>query len=299
MKKKFSFFLAFFTLLICSLPIHSTESWFVSAETAKKKILTGKILLLDARNASDYKKSHIQFAHSLQWEDLSQTEISDKGKLLPTNEVKYKLEQIGITSNKEILVYGDPENGWGEEGRIVWTLRSLGHNKSYIVDGGYSHLISLHLPSTKDIPKFSTKGNFSPTTKPLYTVTIDEVRNDWKLKLSKIIDSREKREYLGAIPYGEKRSGHIPGAIQLHYKDLLSQNGEILKGEKLELLLKSKGITRQSKIISYCTGGIRSAWLTAVLRSNGFQAFNYPGSMWEWSNRDESEFPLVLRDSIE
>jgi thiosulfate/3-mercaptopyruvate sulfurtransferase len=296
MKTQFKIILTIVIFSIFVLPIYSEDSWFITPENAKAKILSEKILLLDSRNSSDYKKAHIQTAYSIQWEDLSQNEISDRGKLLPPNEIKTKFEKFGITSEKEVLVYGDPLNGWGEEGRIVWTLRSLGHKKSFIVDGGFDHLKSVHLNITKEIPKLPPKGNFLPSTKPLYTISIHEVRKDLKSNSSKIIDTREKREFLGAIPYGEKRSGHIPTAIHLHYKDLLNPKGEILKGENLETVLKAKGISRNSKIIAYCTGGIRSAWLTAVLRSNGFQAFNYPGSMWEWSNKDEIEFPLVLRD---
>ena len=46
-------------------------------------------------------------------------------------------------------------------------------------------------------------------------------------------------------------------------------------------------------VISYCTGGIRSGWLVALLVDLNFPTpRNYAGSMWEWSASDPSTHPL-------
>ncbi|MGF1520500.1 MAG: rhodanese-like domain-containing protein [Nodosilinea sp.] len=55
-----------------------------------------------------------------------------------------------------------------------------------------------------------------------------------------------------------------------------------------------RDISRDAAILAYCTSGVRSAWLTAVLVDMGFDAKNYPGSMWEWSAGDRDQNPLMM-----
>lgn len=108
-----------------------------------------------------------------------------------------------------------------------------------------------------------------------------------------VIDTREPREFAGATPYGEQRGGHIPGAISLHYKELLDAEGKLLPRSRILALLRDRHIPSNAVIVSYCTGGVRSGWLTSVLVDLGFQAQNYAGSMWEWSAGSANHNRLV------
>ncbi|NET37990.1 MAG: hypothetical protein F6K19_39335 [Cyanothece sp. SIO1E1] len=107
-----------------------------------------------------------------------------------------------------------------------------------------------------------------------------------------LIDARELREYTGATPYGEQRGGHIPGAIHLHYKELMDDQGELISRQAIETKLQGLGIQPNAQIVIYCTGGIRSGWLTTVLVNLGFQVKNYAGSMWEWSAAPAEHYPI-------
>ncbi|NES07095.1 MAG: hypothetical protein F6K22_32415 [Okeania sp. SIO2F4] len=107
-----------------------------------------------------------------------------------------------------------------------------------------------------------------------------------------IIDTRELREYAGKTPYGEQRGGHIPGAVHIYFKDWLDNNGMLLSRDKILEMLAKKGITRDKNFVTYCTGGVRSAWSSSVLVDLGFQVKNYSGSMWEWSASDADIYPL-------
>ncbi|NET10165.1 MAG: hypothetical protein F6K16_36795, partial [Symploca sp. SIO2B6] len=108
-----------------------------------------------------------------------------------------------------------------------------------------------------------------------------------------IIDTREPREYEGQTPYGEQRGGHVPGAVNLYFKDFLDESGYLKPQSEALTLVKQHGITPDTSIVAYCTGGIRSAWLTVVLTHYGFQIRNYPGYMWEWSAAPAHQYPLA------
>src|SRR5690606_3900892 len=101
-----------------------------------------------------------------------------------------------------------------------------------------------------------------------------------------ILDTREAREFQGQTPYGESRGGHIPGARHLYFRDLLDKDGRLLQGEALQAVLRPLGIGAGTQVISYCTAGIRSAYVTAVLRDMGIDAKNYDASMAEWAASD-------------
>ena len=90
------------------------------------------------------------------------------------------------------------------------------------------------------------------------------------------------------------RSRRQLSSRQLHYRELLDAEGRLRPESQRLALLQERGIPRDAAILAYCTGGVRSAWLTAVLVDMGFDAKNYPGSMWEWSAGDRDRYPLVL-----
>jgi thiosulfate/3-mercaptopyruvate sulfurtransferase len=42
---------------------------------------------------------------------------------------------LGVSGDVPVVVVACSVKGWGEDGRIVWTLRTLGHPAAVFVDG--------------------------------------------------------------------------------------------------------------------------------------------------------------------
>ncbi len=273
------------------------HQWIVSGEQAKILLKQGATLL-DARSLKILHWERLKDASFISWQDFSPPNPPDRGKLLSDDQVlTQKLQAIGIFSHKPVIVYIDPKTGWGEEGRIVWMLRSLGHSQAVWVDGGYAALVKAGLTLENSLkPTQPPKGDFQVKRRPDWEINRSEIKNHLNHQNLVIIDSREPREYAGETPYGEQRGGHLPGAIHLYYKDWLDENGMLLPRQVILDQLAEKGITPEKEIVSYCTGGVRSAWLTSVLVDLGFSAKNYPGSMWEWSASPPEEYPLLKLD---
>ncbi|MEL6319733.1 MAG: rhodanese-like domain-containing protein [Cyanobacteria bacterium J06626_14] len=278
-----------------STPNNLNQQWKVSSQEAMDLIDQGATLL-DARGLRRPLAQQIQGALSTQWRHFSQSESMHQGKLLDdTSILQEKIRQLGISDHTPVVVFGDPLQGWGEEGRIVWMLRVLGHRQAVWVDGGVQALIdagistSIGLSTTEaDVP-----GNFSAQLSDRWHISRDELKQRLTDGQTILIDTREEREYQGQTPYGEVRGGHIPGAIHLYFKELLASDGTLLPNDEIEALLESHGITSETPIVAYCTGGIRSAWVTAVLVDLGFSIENYAGSTWEWAASPEDDYPLV------
>ena len=266
--------------------------WIVSAEEAIALLDQGGILL-DARSGirlGDYLKKAI----SIRWQDFSQ-EPPDKGKLLNQDAaLNHRLQALGIRTDKPVVVFSHPPHGWGEDGRIVWMLRSLGHSSAVLVDGGFQALHRVGMMNTWKSASPGESGNFEVHRIEDYAIQRDELKARLGDPEIVLLDTRSAIEFLGAAPFGETRGGHPPGAISLPFKQLMTADGYVLPPQKICDRLSQMGVSPDQEIVSYCTGGIRSAWLTVVLINAGFQARNYAGSMWEWSALPDDEYPLVL-----
>lgn len=265
---------------------------FLVAEDAALFIGHPDVQFIDARPARDYRKSHIPGAAHLDW-----TELRDPAEGRMTGKLDADFEHLGVllgerglSPDKWAIVVGDPLQNWGEEGRIAWTLVHLGATRVSVVDGGWSAWTAAGLPEQRG------KLELPPTT---WAVTpVEEVlarktevvrfsgkaADDWRYV---IVDVRSSDEYRGAPDapaYGAARAGHIPGATNLPWTVLLDEHGLLRPRDQLERTLIPLGIRPDAHIITYCTGGVRSAHTWWVLDSLGYpDVRNYAGSWWEWS----------------
>ncbi|MGF1521716.1 MAG: sulfurtransferase [Leptolyngbyaceae cyanobacterium] len=275
-------------------PSSLEQRWIVSATEALELIDQGATLL-DARGQGLIKQK-LPGAIAVNWRDFSPRAAAVRGRLLEDDaQLTQRLQALGISQNIPVVVLGDPPRGWGEDGRIVWMLRTLGHQQAVLVDGGLRALVE-EAGDTHSLSDTSTAhqpGDFVVRRDPTWSIQRDAVRSQIGSDNLVIIDTREPREFAGKTPYGEQRGGHIPGAVNLYFKDLWGEDGRLLSRQEVNVKLQALGITPDTEVIVYCTGGIRSGWVAAVLVTWGFSTQNYAGSMWEWSAAPAEQYPLA------
>lgn len=274
------------------LSLAARESWFYEAQDAAALIRKGHFTLLDARPVQEFLNGHLARSAHAPWEKLAASPTGDGRLLTDTAKATRILQSWGVRQNKPVLVIGDAINGWGEDGRIAWALRSYGKNDAYIVNGGLQALQKTGLTLANQPNQ--TKGDFTARLNPQYLAQTKEIRQSLNDRSFILFDTREEREYRGETPYGENRGGHLPGAIHLHFRELTDSQGRLLPRRQVEALLAGRGIDKKTTVIPYCTGGIRSAWVTAALRHYGYRARNYAGSMWEWTALPADKYPVSI-----
>ena len=270
------------------------NQWIISSAQAQELVAQGATIL-DARSCKIFSVQSLLNATCISWQEFSQSQSPFKGKLLTDDKfLTEKLQAIGIFNHKPVIVFGNTINGWGEDGRIVWMLRTLGHQKSFLVDGGFAALAKAGFPTVKFTKNNSPpRGDFVVNRNKNWHISQNELKTNLEKDNLVIIDTREPQEYAGKTPYGEQRGGHIPGAIHIYFKYWLDNNGMLLSRDKILEMLIEKGVTKDKIIVTYCTGGVRSAWSTSVLTDLGFKVKNYSGSMWEWSASNADIYPLA------
>jgi thiosulfate/3-mercaptopyruvate sulfurtransferase len=267
-----------------------TSKWVIEAPQALELIAAGAVVL-DTRGADLKKEAPLEGAQAVVWQDFTNADQPVKGRLLDDDKVlTEKIQALGISKDTPVIAVADTVKGWGEDGRIVWTLRTLGHTKAYLVNGGIAALTAAGAPK---IAAAKVPGDFVVSRVADFEITKEELAKDIGKADLVILDTREPREYAGETPYGETRGGHVPGAKHIFYKDVVGADGKLLPEDQLKARLAELGVSADTEVVSYCTGGIRSGFVTAVLNNFGYKARNYAGSMWEWSAQPADQYPLV------
>jgi thiosulfate/3-mercaptopyruvate sulfurtransferase len=107
-----------------------------------------------------------------------------------------------------------------------------------------------------------------------------------------IIDARPPAEFSGETPgEGITRPGHIPGARNLFWQDLVeSADNPRLKDEaELRRLFREAGAEPGRTVVAYCRTGGQSAFLYTVARHLGYDVRMYDGSFIDWSR---TQYPV-------
>ncbi|NEZ64086.1 hypothetical protein D0962_15030 [Leptolyngbyaceae cyanobacterium CCMR0082] len=265
--------------------------WIISAPEAKRLIDQGATLL-DTRKLA---LTRLQGAVYVDWRQFSPQQATTRGKLLEQDALlTQQLQQMGISKDRPVVVFANPPGGWGEDGRIVWMLRTLGHAQVAMVDGGFDALVDAGVSVQQGTNNAPPSGDFVVERNVTWEIQQEQLKAELGNDNLVVIDTREAREFAGKTPYGEQRGGHVPGAINLYFKEFLGQDGKLLSQDDIHAKLLDAGITPDSQIVVYCTGGIRSGWLASVLVTLDYQVKNYAGSMWEWSASPADSYPLEM-----
>ncbi|GAC1656902.1 MAG: sulfurtransferase [Gemmatimonadaceae bacterium] len=282
-----------------------TGQWLVSAPELRARLDSASaspaVTILDARDRSAYDRGHVPGALRIAWKDYRDG-WGRTGKLSPDlAELAAKLGALGIDDARPVVVYGDAHEGWGEEGRIAWMLHYLGHPSVRVLDGGYSAWKAAGGTVT-DTGTKTKLGRFSPVPHPTTRASLEDVAaavggtavtpphspgSAVPAGLNAppvVLDVRPRDEWDGARHYWEPRTGHVPGAIRFDWHDLLDANGHLRESSTILPLLADRHVTRDRRIIVYCTGGVRSAEAFWLLRALGFtDVRNFDGSWYEWA----------------
>ena len=268
-----------------------TGEYMVNAEYVKEHL--DDIVLIDARGDEAAAKGTIKGAIPVMWQFLATCEDGVAGDenwgcILDLKRLNERLGAKGIAQDKEIVLFAAGAEGWGDDGRIAWELLAAGYENVKMVDGGFAALEAAGLETEK--------GGAKPEAVEVKVEAIDNTHNintaDLKANYDdyKVVDVRADEEWEGKTLYGEAKGGHLPKAIHIRFTDLFNEDGTLKPNAEITKMFEDAGITKEDKIVTYCTAGIRSAYMQLVLEMCGFEnTQNYDESFYRWCAVEELE----------
>ena len=261
----------------------------VEADVLQGHLDEASLLIVDLSKPETYAKGHIPGAVYLDYSDIVRMEKPVAG-LLPTEErLSAVLSGIGLTPESHVVAYDD--EGGGKAARLLWTLEAIDHSRYSLLNGG------LHVWLNEEHPLEQAPHKPQPSDYQAHykadcmaiarrQFILDHLYDE-KLAL---LDARSAEEYSGEKLYSA-RGGHIPGAINIEWTELMDPSHNLrLKGiAELRNMLEEKGISPDKTVVAYCQTHHRSAHTWFVLKYLGYRrARGYEGSWSDWGNRNDT-----------
>ena len=268
----------------------------VDAEYLLNNRTNNNIVVIDARGGM-LEEGSLMYDKAIvvDWTDISllgEFGGEELGKLLSKENYQQIFSKVGITDESEVLVYGFtmPEQGFGDEARVLYTFSYAGFDNVKFIDGGFKQVEKLgfnkkYVLTTDRIDVSDVvRSEATQNKKAIYT---DELLSKIGNTDVQIIDNRLEVEYNGRVIYGENKAGHIPGAISLPFNTLVDNNGFLKSREELEKYVADKGLDKNKLQITYCTTGVRASYVAVILEELGFKVRNYEPSFARYANVGE------------
>ncbi|EMB3267287.1 3-mercaptopyruvate sulfurtransferase [Klebsiella michiganensis] len=273
-----------------------STSFFVAADWLAEHIDDPEIQIIDARMAppgqeerdlnAEYQAGHIPGAVFFDIEALSD-HTSPLPHMMPRAEAfAVAMRELGVSSDKHLVVYD--EGNLFSAPRAWWMLRTFGVEKVSIVAGGLEGWRRDGLPLEQGLPELP-EGDFDGRVDPLAIKRLTDVPLVSHEGSAQIVDARPAGRFNGQVaePRPGLRSGHIPGALNVPWTELVI-NGELKTTDELNEIFARQGVDFERPIIASCGSGVTAAVVVLALTTLGVNGVSlYDGSWSEWGARTD------------
>lgn len=232
---------------------------------------------------AEYLEEHVPGALYFDIDDLSD-EASDLPHMLPSP-IKFssRMRKMGIGDGKRIIAYDSA--GLFSAARAWWMFRIFGHEDVAILDGGFPKWLAEERPTEDGPPAPRQERHFSARQQSTMVRDKDDILSAINNGSAQIADARSASRFTGVEkePRAGLRSGHMPGACNVHYASLLKQDGTFKAATEIKQSFLDAGIDLDRPVITSCGSGVTAAILSLGLSLIGHDDNAlYDGSWTEW-----------------
>lgn len=193
------------------------------------------------------------------------------------------LRRLGISNDSFVVVYDDC--GGAMAARLWWMLRWLGHDQVAVLDGGIQAWSALGGALEHGEWAGNPVGNFVATSiQEGWIVETDELATLLKQGEVSLLDARAKPRFDGHVEPIDPVAGHVPGAVNLPFSDLLAADGTFLEPTALaKRFADALRAAPANEAITMCGSGVTACHLLLGLEAAGLGPGRlYVGSWSEW-----------------
>lgn len=273
------------------------KTWLIETDELERELEAPDLVIIDAtwympnedKDArKEYLAEHIPGAIFFDIDEISDTG-SNLPHMLPSPEkFSSRMRKMGIGDGQRIVVYD--RHGMFSAPRVWWMFRVMGAQHVSVLNGG--------LPKWKAEGRELMMGEPTPRTSRHFTARrnldlvrdVDDMKGVVKDGSAIIVDARSPERFAGKAPEPREglRAGHIPGAHNVPYGQIVNKDGTLKTTAELEEIFEKAGIDHHKAIITSCGSGITACVLALALAETGhLRTSVYDGSWAEWGS-DES-----------
>jgi thiosulfate/3-mercaptopyruvate sulfurtransferase len=240
---------------------------------------------------AEFLKAHIPGARYFDIDEFADPD-TDLPHMIPTPGRFAKLAGAAGISNASRVVFYD-QKGLASAARGWWLMRLFGHEAAAVLDGGLPKWRAEGRPTDSGEPAPAKAASFVPDFRADRVAGIGDVKRIVRQGGggAVILDARAKNRFDGTAP--EIRpgiaSGHMPGARNLPYTELLNADQTMKPPEALRALYTAVGVDGTAPVVTSCGSGVTACILTlGMVRAGLPEGAVYDGSWTEWGGRPET-----------
>lgn len=238
---------------------------------------------------TEYTAAHIPGAVFGDLEQLAD-EQAEYPHTMPTPDVlAARLGALGIGSDMAVVVYDASGQNFSAP-RLWWMLRTMGHERVAVLDGGLAAWQREGHPVTTDVityPSAQFTANFDASRRR----DLDAMRATIGARDEQVVDARSAGRFTGTEPEPRAgvRGGHMPGAHNVHYASMVNSDGTMKSADELRATFDKAGVNIEAPIAASCGTGITACAVLLGLDVVGAkQTALYDGSWTEWGSQADT-----------
>ncbi|HEU4814224.1 MAG TPA: sulfurtransferase [Xanthomonadaceae bacterium] len=203
----------------------------------------------------------------------------------------------GIGPDDQVVVY-DADNG-SIAARLWSLLRSHGHGRVAVLDGGWARWVALGLPvesGGSDAPLWEPprRRSPSPNTSPPWRLLQEAAPLERLLDADAVqahldaggllVDARAAPRFRGELEPLDRVAGHVPGAVNRPFADNLQDDGRFKSPERLSREFQALlGEREPSSLVAMCGSGVTACHHLLAMAHAGLPVGRlYAGSWSGW-----------------
>jgi thiosulfate/3-mercaptopyruvate sulfurtransferase len=237
------------------------------------------------RGDEEFRVGHIPGAVCFNIDVIADVSVNLPHMLPQPDAFAKAMGELGLGDGMRFVVYDSL--GLFSAARVWWTLRAFGAKAVFILEGG--------------LPKWKTEGRalvageaepkpavFTPRLDASVVMGVAEVKAALA-RGEQVVDARPADRFEGRAPEPRPglKSGHMPGALNLPYGELI-EHGRLKPKEALAAVIRAHGVDLAKPAITTCGSGVTASIIgLAIEEAGGKFAGLYDGSWSEWGGRED------------
>lgn len=237
-----------------------------------------------------FSEAHIPGAHFFDMDEVADTESSLPHMIPTAARFERLMGSMGVSNSSRVVFYD--QKGMQSAPRGWWLMRLFGHKTVAALDGGLPKWLREGRATASGAPGAPRPGIYMADFEARRVAGIGDVKRLLADGSALMVDARAAGRFQGKAP--EPRaglpSGHMPGAVNLPFNELLAADGTMLPPDALRARFAAAGADDGRPLVTSCGTGVTACVLALGAVHAGLpEPAVYDGSWTEWASRPETQ----------